>query len=215
MPRLILASSSPRRQGFIAALGLDFTIEAADIDETSAPGETPAALVRRLSRSKALTVAVRHMGEVVLAADTVVVLDGQILGKPADRGEAIGMLAALRGRGHEVFTSVSVASAGTVDTGLCRSQVWMRSYATAEIQAYVATGDPLDKAGAYAIQHPLFSPVERWEGCFAGIMGLPLGLAANLLGRAGIALAPARVLATCERASGEGRCCLRGAPARC
>jgi predicted house-cleaning NTP pyrophosphatase (Maf/HAM1 superfamily) len=91
----------------------------------------------------------------------------------------------------------------------------MRDYTDAEIRRYVATGDPLDKAGAYAIQHPAFAPVAAWEGCYAGIMGLPLGVAARLLGPAGVVIPAGRVIATCEAASGAGACCLRGLPARC
>ena len=160
---IVLASSSPRRRALLTALGFRFTVDAADIDEGALPGETPPALVRRLSHKKAVAVHERHADMTVLAADTIVVLDGQILGKPRDPGEAVNMLVALRGRMHEVYTAVSVAGLGSeapaaVATDVCCSNVWMRQYSDAEIQAYVTTGDPLDKAGAYAIQHPSFSP---------------------------------------------------------
>lgn len=215
MTQLILASGSPRRRAFLAALGLDYLVQAADVDESAQPGEPPEELVRRLSRAKARAVAGQHPGLPVLAADTVVVLDGRILGKPAGPEEAVAMLQSLRGRVHQVQTAVSLAHDGACAARVCCSQVWMRDYADAEIRAYVATGDPLDKAGAYAIQHPMFSPVARWEGCYAGIMGLPLGMVAGLLAGVGISLSGEKVMATCERASGSGRCCLHGLPSRC
>jgi MAF protein len=141
----------------------------------------------------------------VLAADTVVALDGALLGKPADAEEAMAMLRALRGRVHQVHTAVSLARGDQVATKLSTSNVWMREYGDDEIATYVATGDPLDKAGAYAIQHPDFAPVAHWAGCYAGIVGLPLGAVAELLRQAGIAI-PADVAAVCEEMSGH--CCL-------
>ncbi len=206
-PPLILASGSPRRRALLAALGLTFTVDSADVDEVPLPGETPDALVCRLCRAKAEAVAHRRPGAVVLAADTVVVLDGAPLGKPADSEEAAAMLRALRDRTHQVYTAVCVAGDGGLAARLCVCDVTMRAYSDAEIAAYVATGDPLDKAGAYAIQHPAFAPVARWEGCYAGIMGLPLRLAADLLGAAGVTV-PADVVAVCEALSGQ-RCCAR------
>jgi septum formation protein len=206
---VILASASPRRQQFLRALGLCFAVEVAGADERARAGESPLAMVVRLSRAKAEAVAGRNGATAVVAADTVVVLDGRMLGKPADGDEAVAMLRALRGRMHEVYTAVTVAGDGARRTSVSLSQVWMRDYSEAEIAAYVATGDPLDKAGAYAIQHPAFSPVERCAGCYTGIMGLPLGLLAERLDEAGIAV-PNDVRRVCE--SFSGRCCLRGAP---
>lgn len=211
---LILASTSPRRRELLAALGLHFAIATAAIDEMPLAGETPEALVVRLSRSKALAVAgglhftpqENKPQPPVLAADTVVALDGALLGKPADAAEATAMLRALRGRVHQVHTAVSLAHRGRLVTRLSTSNVWMRQYSDEEIAAYVATGDPLDKAGAYAIQHPDFAPVARWEGCYAAIVGLPLGVVAELLADAGIVI-PADVAAVCEEMS--DRCCLR------
>jgi len=225
---LILASASPRRRELLAALGLKFAVNAAEVDETPLAGETPEALVIRLSRAKAQAVADGSVGPscprplpqaaswptgqgdrpqpVVIAADTVVALDGALLGKPADAEEAAAMLRALRGRVHQVHTAVSRATGGRLVTRLSTSNVWMREYSDAEIAAYVATGDPLDKAGAYAIQHPTFAPVARWEGCYTAIVGLPLGVVAELLIEAGVAI-PAAVAAVCEEMS--GRCCLR------
>jgi septum formation protein len=202
---LILASKSPRRQALLAALGLAFAVDAADVDETPLPGEAPDALVCRLCRAKAQAVAVRQPHVVVLAADTLVALDGRLLGKPADPAEATEMLAALRDRTHQVYTAVCVAHAGEQRARLAISRVTMRPYTDQEIAAYVASGDPLDKAGAYAIQHPLFSPVASWTGCYTSIMGLPLGVATDLLREAGLPVA-VDVAATC--AGYGGRCCL-------
>lgn len=205
MPKLILASQSPRRRQLLAALGLIFAVDAADVDETPLPGEPPDALACRLCRVKAAAVAARHPGAIVLAADTVVALDGALLGKPADPAEAVAMLRALRGRTHQVYTAVSVAAAGAVTAQLSVSEVTMRAYSDEEIAAYVATGDPLDKAGAYAIQHPRFSPVAAWTGCYAGIMGLPLALASEMLAAAGVT-ASVGVATVCRGLNG-GRCC--------
>jgi len=216
-PALILASSSPRRRALLTELGLDFTVAAADVDERACPGESPADLVVRLSQSKGHVVAEQHPGELVLAADTVVVLDNEILGKPADPAQAVEMLSALRGRMHYVFTAVSLRKADGLLSGshlatrLSCSKVWIRNFTDGEIRDYVATGDPLDKAGAYAIQHPRFSPVERWDGCYTAIMGLPLGAVAELLSEAG--RPPADVILVCERQSGA--CCLRGRQVGC
>ncbi len=162
---LVLASQSPRRRQLLAALGLTFALDAADVDETPLPGEAPDALACRLCRAKAAAVTKRHPGATILAADTMVALDGLLLGKPADEFEATAMLRRLRGRTHQVYTAVCVAHEGALSARLSVSDVTMRAYSDAEIAAYVATGDPLDKAGAYAIQHPLFSPVAAWDGC--------------------------------------------------
>jgi septum formation protein len=189
------------------ALGLTFAVDAADVDETPRPDETPAELVCRLGWIKAQAVAARHPRAVVLAADTVVVLDAALLGKPAGPGEAWAMLTALRGRTHQVYTAVTVTRDGAAHSQLSISDVTMRPYSDAEIAGYVASGDPLDKAGAYAIQHPLFAPVAGWSGCYTGIMGLPLGVTADLLREAGV-LVPGDIAARCEVVG--GLCCLRG-----
>jgi septum formation protein len=205
MADLILASQSPRRQALLASLGLAFAVDAADVDETPLPGEAPDALVCRLCRAKAQAVAVRQPYAVVLAADTLVALDGRLLGKPVDPAEATAMLYALRDRTHQVYTAVCVARDGELRARLAISQVTMRLYSDDEISAYVASGDPLDKAGAYAIQHPLFSPVAGWTGCYTSIMGLPLGVATDLLRETGLPV-EADVPAIC--AGYGGRCCL-------
>ncbi len=157
---LILASASPRRSELLAALGLPFRCVPASIDEASAPQEAPEALCCRLSLEKAQAILRDFPDATVIGADTIVVLDGMILGKPTSPADAIAMLRALRGRPHEVLSAVSVCQTGAPPRQhLERSKVWMRAYTEAEIQAYVASGDPLDKAGAYAIQHPGFHPV--------------------------------------------------------
>ncbi len=179
MRPLILASASPRRRQLLALSGWSFDLRPAHADETPQPGETPEDFVRRLSETKARAAAWEvENGALVIGCDTTVVLDGQILNKPADAREAKAMLAQLRGRAHDVLTAITVldTAAGQAHTDLARSRVPMRDYGDAEIEAYVATGDPLDKAGAYAIQHPGFQPVDRaaFRDCFANVMGLPL-----------------------------------------
>ncbi len=205
-PRLVLASRSPRRRELLAALGLEFTVDVADVDETPQPGERPDALVCRLCRAKAAAVAERHPGKVVLAADTLVVVDGVLLGKPADALEAVAMLSSLRNRVHIVYTAVCVIHGTEVETRLSATHVTMRDFTDAEVERYVETGDPLDKAGAYGIQDPQFAPVAAWDGCYSAVMGLPLGLAAELLAAAGIE-AGTDVAQTCQGMTGD-RCCL-------
>lgn len=206
MPELVLASRSPRRQELLAELGLVFTVDAAEVDESPLADEPAEAMVARLSRLKAAVVAARHPGALVLAADTVVVLDGVVFGKPADEAEATAMLTALCGRTHLVHTAVTLACGNDLRTRLSSTAVTMRAYTDGEIAAYVATGDPLDKAGAYAIQHPAFAPVASWEGCYAGVVGLPLGLVVEMLAAAGMAV-PTNVAGVCWRLTGA-RCCL-------
>lgn len=205
-PSFVLASRSPRRRELLGRLGLDFTVDVADVDESSFPGEPPEALVCRLCRAKAAAVADHHAGEVVLAADTIVVLDGVILGKPRDSLDAVAMLSALRDRVHVVYTAVCVIYDGRAATRLSATDVTMRAYTDAEIEAYVETGDPLDKAGAYGIQDPRFAPVAAWDGCYSAVMGLPLGLAAELLAEAGVGVSE-EVSAACRSITGD-RCCL-------
>jgi septum formation protein len=178
-PILILASNSPRRRELLALGGWSFSIQPAEVDESQCPGETPTAYVLRLAESKARACqaeASAHSAQVVMAADTTVVDRGTILGKPKDGAEAVEMLRRLRDRTHQVYTGIAVMrlSDGKIGTDLCVTAVPMRSYNDEEIDAYVATGDPLDKAGAYGIQHIAFHPVALMSGCFASVMGLPL-----------------------------------------
>ena len=187
---LILASASPRRHQFMRALGLPFNIHTADIDETPHPQEAPSDLVRRLSREKAQAVAKEHPQALVIAADTIVVLDGEILGKPLSPAHAKETLIRLRNRKHLVYSAITLTGPkDTVEyTALNQSVVKMRSYTNAQIDAYIATGDPMDKAGAYAIQHPDFAPVARLSGCYASVMGFPLADLADALAVYGIAI---------------------------
>jgi MAF protein len=174
---IILASNSPRRKQLLALTGLDFVVSAPDVDESLYENESPADYVLRLAETKARAIADQaDTGQIILAADTTVVDGPDILGKPKDDAEAVTMLTRLRGRTHQVYTGAALlrVSDGLLLTELGVTDVPMRGYSDDEIRAYVQTGDPLDKAGAYAIQHPKFSPVENMAGCYASVMGLPL-----------------------------------------
>ncbi len=179
-PALILASASQRRQQFLRDLGLTFSITVADIDETPLPGELPAPMTVRLAAAKAQAVAARlparDAPRLIIASDTTVALGDAILGKPLDGADAARMLRELRGREHEVISAVSVLRLPDMEqaTRINRTTVTMRDYTNAEIEAYVASGDPMDKAGAYGIQSRDFAPVVALDGCYAGVMGLPL-----------------------------------------
>jgi len=154
-----------------------FSVSVPDVDESQNPGETPADYVRRLAEAKAhAAVANARTEHIIVAADTAVVDGTEILGKPRDIAAAVEMLQQLRGHTHQVYTGLSVLSVkdGRSITDVCVTDVPMRNYSDDEISAYVLTGDPLDKAGAYAIQHSRFQPVENMSGCFASVMGLPL-----------------------------------------
>jgi septum formation protein len=172
---LILASNSPRRRQLLALAGWDFIVSVADVDESPLPNESPADYVIRLAETKARAITA-DADQIILAADTTVVDGSDILGKPRDDAEAIAMLTRLRGRTHQVYTGIALlrVSDGLLLEDLCVTDVPMREYSDEEMRVYVATGDPLDKAGAYAIQHPGFSPVESMDGCYASVMGLPL-----------------------------------------
>lgn len=198
-PVLILASASPRRQAFLRNLGLDFTVHTADIDETPLPGELPAALALRLASEKARRVAERRAAAtdetgnrpaIIIAADTVVAVDEHLLGKPSDAADARLMLATLRGRDHQVVSAVSLldTAGGRQVSRINTTTVSMRLYSNQEIADYIQTGDPFDKAGAYAIQHPVFRPVSALNGCIAGVMGLPLADLRALLAEYGVAV---------------------------
>ena len=193
MPPLILASTSQRRRLLLPLLGLPYTVVAPDVDETVLPHETPPATVRRLARLKAATVARLHPDAVVLACDTTVALGDEVVGKPVDAADAAAILQRLRGGGHMVYSGVAVARGGQMWDAVVETSIVMRPYTDAEIEAYVATGDPLDKAGAYAVQHPVFAPVARLVGCYANVVGLPLCATARLLHQAGLPLPPSVV----------------------
>ena len=183
-PLLVLASNSPRRKELIALAGLPFEIIVSNVDETPRANESPRNYVVRLAEEKARASSLRaDASQVVLAADTTVVDADALLGKPADPSEAKRMLRQLRGRVHQVYTGIAAlrVSDGHLVRDVCVTDVPMRDYSDAEIEAYVATGDPLDKAGAYAIQHAQFQPVASMAGCFASVMGLPLCHVTRLL----------------------------------
>ncbi len=182
--RLLLASSSPRRREILAALGLEFEVLGFDIDETPLAAEDAAEMVLRLARDKAR--AGRAPGRVVLAADTAVVLDGEIFGKPVDRDDALGMLERLSGREHEVVTGVAVGADGQVETELSRTRVRFRDIGRDEALQYWHSGEPADKAGAYGIQGLGGVFVSNIEGSYSGVVGLPVFETARLLARAGI-----------------------------
>jgi septum formation protein len=186
--RLILASASPRRRELLERLGLPFEVRPSGIEEPLAAGVLASTLATTLARAKAADIAdrLRAAGEaaLVLGADTLVVLDGQPLGKPTSRGDARGMLRALRGRSHEVVTAVVVRDADPAGRELTEavvSRVLMRDYTDDEIAAYVATGEPDDKAGAYAVQGRGGRLVSRVDGCYTNVVGLPLRTTARLL----------------------------------
>lgn len=195
MLNVILGSASPRRRAFLAALGIPHRTAAANIDETPQPGEEAIALAARLAQSKARHIArslsPAEQPALVIGADTVVALDGELLGKPASPEEATAMLVALRGRVHQVHSGLAVAhldGARLSESVLVNTtDVRMRNYSDREIAAYVATGDPLDKAGGYAIQHRVFEPVAGLVGCPGGVMGLPAADLLELLAEFGIA----------------------------
>jgi len=188
-PRLILASASPRRRELLAQIGIGFTVLAVEADEIPRPGETPEQYVQRVAAEKSwLARQAAGSDWPVLAADTEVVLDGEVFGKPRDFGHARAMLKRLSGREHEVLSAVSLRHGGTHRQALSRSLVAFRPVADAEIEAYWATGEPCDKAGAYAIQGLGAVFVERLAGSFSGVMGLPVFETAALLRAAGIAV---------------------------
>lgn len=189
MSSLVLASASPRRQALIALLGLPFRVMVADVDEQLFAHLPPARYVQETARQKAEAVGqLLKSGEVVVAADTTVAIDEQILGKPEDLGVAREMLRQLRGRVHQVHTGIVVWHTGTgqIVADIATIDVPMRAYGDEEIEIYLATGDPLDKAGGYAIQHAQFQPVVELTGCYAGVVGLPLCHLTRALWRVGV-----------------------------
>lgn len=190
MKQLILASSSSRRSELLTAAGLAFEVVRPDIDETPNPGEAADRYVMRLSAEKARAVAQQVSGDtLILAADTTVADGSDILGKPDDPGDAAATLRRLRGRVHFVYSGVSLldASIGSVQTFLSTTEVTMRDYTDNEIAAYVASGNPMGKAGSYAIQNREFHPVARIQGCYTNVVGLPMCRVFEALGAYGVA----------------------------
>lgn len=179
---LVLASASPRRRDLLGAMGLSFTVRVSEADETLPAGTPPAEAVRLLAARKARAVLAAE-DEVILSADTLVALDGRALGKPRDEAEAKSMLRALSGRTHEVYTGVAVRFRGRLFCEADCTRVRMRPFDEAEIAAYVATGEPMDKAGAYGIQGLGGALVEGVDGAFDNVVGLPCALVDRLLAR--------------------------------
>jgi septum formation protein len=181
---LTLASRSPRRREMLEQLGLDLAVRPADTDESVLPGEAPRDYVRRVAREKALAVD----GNLVLAADTAVVLAGEVLGKPRDRDDARRMLAALSGHTHEVLSGVCARTSAAEESVEVRSEVTFAHLTERQISWYVATGEPMDKAGAYAIQGVAAGFVSEVRGSVSNVIGLPLLETLALLGRLGLIL---------------------------
>ena len=195
-----------------------FTVSVSDVDESLRPGEPPSDYVLRLAEAKARVAEARAgSADVIVAADTTVMDGDTLLGKPADAAEAVKMLRQLRGRVHRVYTGLAVlnVSTGQLLKDLCVTEVPMRNYSDHEIDRYVQSGDPLDKAGAYAIQHDEFHPVAGLSGCFASVMGLPLCHLLRLLAKLGVAFndeTPSRCQTTLKYSCPVSAAILRGEP---
>lgn len=185
-PRVILASQSPRRRELLDLIGIRHEVRPADVDETALPDERPVPHAERLARSKAAALADGSAGTVVVAADTIVVIDDMILGKPADEADARRMLRLLAGRSHTVFTAVAAARGDRIVSAVEQVGVTFRDLDEAEIAAYVATGEPMDKAGSYGIQGFGATIVRRVEGDYFAVMGLPLVRLVTLLRELGL-----------------------------
>ena len=218
-PALILASASQRRQQFLRDLEVPFSIQVAAIDESPLPGEEAAAMTQRLAEAKAWAAAglveERSPHALIVASDTTVALDGVLYGKPAEAAEAAQMLRALRGRDHAVISAVTVLRLPDrrLATRVNQSIVTMRAYTDRELDAYVQSGDPLDKAGAYGIQSATFAPVCALQGCYAGVMGLPLADLCALLAQFGMPI-PKPAVDVCRPINPFGCCACRDAAAR-
>ena len=184
---LILASSSPRRQELLREAGIPFQVEPAHVNEDQRAGEPPLIYACRLAAKKAQAVAERYPQRWVLGADTIVVIDGEVLGKPRDGRDASRMLRLLAGRAHEVTTAVSLVAPGQdAETRTCTTRVWFRALTDDEIQRYVAGGEPMDKAGAYAIQGGAARWADRIEGEYTNVVGLPLSVVTEMLRKNGL-----------------------------
>ncbi|MDE2696126.1 MAG: Maf family protein [Chloroflexota bacterium] len=182
---IVLASASPRRRELLPALGVTFEVIPADVDESDTDDDA-ARLARDLAVRKARAIAADRPADTVIGADTIVVLDGRQLGKPADAAEARAMLEALRGRTHHVVTGVAVVGDGGEATEAVTTAVTMRDYSDDEVTRYIARGEPFDKAGAYAVQDAEFAPAAAVEGCRCAVIGLPLWTLRRLLLDAGV-----------------------------
>jgi septum formation protein len=185
-PRVILASSSPRRRELLSLVGIAHEVLPADIDESYVPGESPARHAERLAREKAATVATMAPDAVTIGADTIVVVDGDVLGKPRDAAHAADMLRRLSGRSHRVVTAVAAVWRGASLSAVEEVDVTFRRLTDREIAAYIATGEPMDKAGAYGIQGYGATVVERVDGDYFAVMGLALNRLVRLLEQLGL-----------------------------
>jgi septum formation protein len=183
LPKLILASGSPRRAEILTSVGWEFEKIVSEIDETEFVGEDPALYVQRLAKTKAEAVAVNHSERIVLGADTTVVIDRQIIGKPADLDDARRMLRLLSGRVHEVLTGVALAQKGETKIGLQRTKVKFVELNEEQIEFLVKFGEPLDKAGAYAVQAQAALFIEGIEGDYWNVVGLPISLVYQMIGK--------------------------------
>lgn len=185
---IILASSSPRRRELLQGLGIPFTVETSDVDETTSPGLAPAEIVESLAQRKAREIAGKKSDGLVIGADTIVVLDGNVLGKPRDDADAYQMLQSMQGREHTVFSGVALidAKSGREEVAHRSTKVRIRPLTEQEIIAYIATKEPLDKAGSYAIQGIGSTIVEAIQGDYFTVVGLPLNLTAAMLSRFGV-----------------------------
>ena len=172
--QIILASASPRRKELLSQLGLDFTIAIPHVDEKTRQGEHPEDFCRRISMEKAAIISQDYPDALIIAADTIVVIDGKILGKPNDNKEALAYLTLLAGRTHEVYTGYTILYKGQNRTKVIRTRVHFRAMSKEEILWYIATGEPMDKAGAYAVQGIGSIFVDRLEGSYTNVIGLPL-----------------------------------------
>lgn len=197
---IVLASNSPRRRELLGWTGWEFTVSPMDIDESRRAGEAPGPYVLRLARGKAAAAARKYPRALIIGSDTTVCDGDELLGKPAGPQEAVQMLRRLRGRVHQVYTALAfISRGGKPVTELCVSQVPMRDFTDEEIEAYVARGEPLDKAGAYGIQDRQFHPVDVFAGCYASVMGMPLCHLARVSRRLGMT-PPNDVALVCQTA---------------
>ena len=206
---LVLASTSPRRRELLSCLGINFRVVPPSTLENMKPNETPKEMVERLALSKALSVARSLAGGLVVGADSVVVLDGRVLGKPINSAQAREMLRSLRSREHQVMTGVALVDADDQGAHVTSesSLVTMRDYSDDQLEAYVASGEPMDKAGAYAVQDRVFRPAEQLEGCYTNVMGLPLCSLVDMLQDAGLEVGPGQCT---QVTKGCSQCPLKG-----
>ena len=184
--RVVLASASPRRRELLTLIGIAHTVQPADVDERIHPDEAPAVYAERLAREKATAVASRDDASITIGSDTIVVIDDHVLGKPRDRSDAAAMLRTLSGRTHTVYTAVAVRRGDRVASAVEHVAVTFRPLTDAVIDSYIETGEPMDKAGAYGIQGYGATIVERIDGDYFAVMGMPLGRLVELMGQLGV-----------------------------